>query len=65
MICLLYTSDARILLPLSFLYGGITLGLADILARTLQAPYELPVGLFPALGGIPVFLWLLRKEVKA
>lgn len=60
----LIKDDARILLPLSFLYGGITLALADILARTLQAPYELPVGLFPALGGIPLFLWLLRKEVK-
>lgn len=35
---------------------------ADIAARTLSAPYELPVGLFTAILGIPVFLLLVRKE---
>ena len=55
-------SDYRILMPLSCLYGGSILVLADILARTLSAPYELPVGLFTACIGVPVFLLLVRKE---
>lgn len=54
--------DIRYLLPLSFLYGGVMLVFADIAARTLSAPYELPVGLFTAILGIPVFLLLVRKE---
>ncbi len=36
--------------------------LADLLARTLAAPVELPVGLLTALAGGPFFLWLLRRE---
>lgn len=55
-------SDYRILMPLSCLYGSSILVLADILARTLSAPYELPVGLFTACIGVPVFLLLVRKE---
>lgn len=50
------------MLMLSFLYGGVLLVFADIAARTISAPYELPIGLFTALLGIPVFLWLVRKE---
>lgn len=54
--------DYRLLLPLSFLYGSIVLVSADIAARTLISPYELPVGLFTACIGVPVFLLLVRKE---
>ena len=49
-------------MPLSFLWGSVILVVADILARTLIAPYELPVGLFTACIGVPVFLLLVRKE---
>ena len=54
--------DIRRTLPLSFLFGGVLMVFSDIAARTLSAPYELPVGLFTALLGIPVFLLLVRKE---
>lgn len=54
--------NMRCMLMLSFLYGGVLLVFADIAARTISAPYELPIGLFTALLGIPVFLWLVRKE---
>lgn len=55
-------NDYRKLMPLSFLYGSIVLVAADIAARTVSSPYELPVGLFTALIGVPVFLILIRKE---
>jgi len=48
--------------PLSFMLGGIFLIIADILARTLLAPSELPVGIFTALCGGPYFIWLLHKR---
>ncbi len=57
-------NDYRTLMPLSFLYGGIVLVFADIAARTISAPYELPVGLFSACLGVPVFLMLVQKEKK-
>ena len=55
-------SDYRVVMPLSFLWGSVILLVADIFARTLMAPYELPVGLFTACIGVPVFLMLVRKE---
>ena len=55
-------NDYRKLMPLSFLWGSVILVVADILARTLIAPYELPVGLFTACIGVPGFLLLVRKE---
>lgn len=57
-------NDYRSLLPLSFLYGGVLLLFADVLARTISAPYELPVGLFTTFLGIPVFLLQVRKEIQ-
>ena len=57
-------SDYRRLMPLAFLYGSVILVFSDIAARTISAPYELPVGLFTACIGVPVFLLLVRKEKK-
>lgn len=57
-------NDYRKLMPLSFLYGSIILVFSDIAARIISAPYELPVGLFTACIGVPVFLLLVRKEKK-
>lgn len=51
----------RLLLPASALGGAIFLTLADLLARTIIAPAELPVGIFTALVGAPFFLYLLRR----
>jgi iron complex transport system permease protein len=58
---LLWTADYRRLIPLSILNGATALLLADLLARTVMAPQELPVGIITALAGAPFFLWVLRK----
>lgn len=54
--------DHRLLLPASFLGGAGFLILADLAARTLRAPDELPVGVVTALIGGPFFLALLRRR---
>lgn len=54
-------SDHRLLLPGSVLLGGTLLTVADTLARTLLAPQQLPVGIFSAIIGVPVFLYLLNR----
>jgi iron complex transport system permease protein len=59
---LLFGSDHRLLLPASFLAGGIFLAWADTLARTLFAPAELPVGVVTAFFGAPFFFFLLYRE---
>lgn len=59
---LIVGSDHRLLLPASFLAGGIFLGWADTLARMLLAPAELPVGIITAFFGGPFFLFLLYHE---
>jgi iron complex transport system permease protein len=51
----------RDLLWSSALLGAIVTLLADLAARTLLSPAELPLGVLTALIGAPVFLWLLRK----
>ncbi|MGF3022172.1 FecCD family ABC transporter permease [Methylobacterium aquaticum] len=51
--------DHRRLLPAAALLGGALLVLADVAARLVVAPAELPIGIVTALVGAPVFLWLL------
>ncbi len=53
--------DLRIVLPVSAIWGAAFTVVADLLARTLFAPYELPVGILMALVGGPFFLWLLMR----
>lgn len=58
----------RWLLPISALGGAAMLVAADIGARTLNPPSEIPIGLFTGLVGGPFFLWLLyrrRTEMRA
>lgn len=57
----LWGGDYRRILPLSVLGGAALLLIADVLARVLMAPQELPVGIITALAGAPFFLWLLRR----
>lgn len=52
----------RLLLPAAALGGAIFVVLADLCARTLVAPSELPLGVLTALVGGPFFLWLLRRS---
>lgn len=58
---LLWGGDYRRLLPLSTLGGAAFLLVCDVLARSLMAPQELPVGLITSLAGAPFFLWVLRR----
>lgn len=50
------------LIPLSAIIGALVLLIADTFSRTIVAPIQLPVGIFTALFGVPVFLYLLRKN---
>ena len=50
------------LLLASALGGAALLTICDLLARTLFAPYELPVGIVLALAGGPFFIWLLLRQ---
>jgi iron complex transport system permease protein len=52
----------RRLMPASVLLGATFLVLADLLARSLLPPTEIPVGILTAFIGGPMFLWLLRRE---
>jgi len=54
----------RRLLPLSVIFGGVFLVLADVIARTAMSPSEIPIGVVTALIGAPFFLYILasRKE---
>ncbi|MEU0686754.1 iron ABC transporter permease [Streptomyces uncialis] len=51
----------RFLVPGSALGGGLVLVSADLAARTVAAPAELPLGVLTALFGSPFFFWLLRR----
>jgi len=53
--------DHRYVLPGSALLGGSLLVGADLVARTIVAPAELPIGIVTALLGAPFFLWLLLR----
>jgi iron complex transport system permease protein len=59
---LMVGADHRIVLPASALFGAAFLVGCDVLARTLMAPIELPVGVITALIGGPFFLWLLVRK---
>ncbi|WP_139335053.1 iron ABC transporter permease, partial [Mycobacterium sp. GA-1841] len=52
----------RLLLPLSVLFGAAFLILADVLARSVMAPAELPIGVVTAAIGAPFFLVVLRRS---
>jgi iron complex transport system permease protein len=56
---LLVGSDHRLVLPASTFFGAAFLVTCDVIARTVFAPIELPVGIVTAIIGGPFFLWLL------
>jgi iron complex transport system permease protein len=59
---LLVGRSYRIILPLSLLFGGAFLVLADLVARTVISPAELPIGVVTAFFGAPFFLIVLRTS---
>ncbi len=54
--------DHRYLLPGVILLGAILLIVADLIARTVLAPAELPIGIVTAAMGAPFFLFLLLRQ---
>jgi iron complex transport system permease protein len=59
---LLAGSSHRVVLPLSMLFGGAFLVLADLLARTIASPAEIPIGVVTAFFGAPFFVLVLRTS---
>jgi len=57
-----FGNDQRMLLPAAALAGGAAVMGADLVARTVIAPAQLPVGVITALTGVPVFLWMLLRR---
>jgi iron complex transport system permease protein len=55
------THDHRIVAPAAAVLGATLLALADLVARTVAAPRQLPVGAIMAVAGTPLFLVLLRQ----
>lgn len=56
-----FGGDYRRLIPLSIVGGASALLVADVIARVVLAPQEIPVGIVTALVGAPFFLWVLRR----
>lgn len=57
-------ADHRRALPSCALAGAAFLVLADLLARVVASPEEIPAGVLTALAGGPFFLWLLRRDAR-
>jgi iron complex transport system permease protein len=58
------STDHKVLIPVSALAGAVFLVLADLLARVVLAPSEIPVGIITAIIGGPFFLILLRRTKR-
>ncbi|GEK30638.1 putative ABC transporter permease protein YvrB [Kurthia zopfii] len=61
---MLFGSDHRHLLPLSLINGATLLVLCDLIARTIIAPTELPIGVITSFIGAPVFSYIFFKQRK-
>ena len=61
---LLVGSSYRLILPLSMLFGGAFLAIADLAARTVDAPREVPIGVLTAFLGGPFFILVLRTSKR-
>lgn len=57
-----FSADHRLVIPGSALAGATVLVLADLVARTLVAPAELPIGILTAIIGAPVFIYIIVVE---
>ena len=62
---MLWGYDHRTLLPMALVMGAAFTILADLIARTVVSPSELPVGIVTAFCGAPFFLYLLRRRTAA
>jgi iron complex transport system permease protein len=58
---ILVGADHRRMLPVTVLGGAVFLMMADLLARTVAVPTEIPLGILTAFVGAPFFLWLMHR----
>lgn len=61
---LLVGVEHRVMLPAATLLGGTLLVTADLAARLVVLPAELPIGIVTALVGSPFFLWILQRRMR-
>lgn len=59
---MLVGSNYKLVLPISALIGAIFLVWADMAARMVLAPEEMPIGIITAICGSPFFIWMLRRK---
>ena len=64
MVRLLFKYDFRVVIPVSYLLGGIFLIYMDTISRSLFNGFELPVGILTAFIGAPFFLWLMITRMR-
>jgi iron complex transport system permease protein len=57
-----FTADHRLVVPGAALLGAALLTIADLIARTVVAPAELPIGILTAMIGAPVFIYIIITE---
>ena len=61
---LIVGSDFEFLLPAAGLFVEVLVVLADMTARTVFSPVEVPVGIFLSFLGAPFFLYLLKRRMR-
>ncbi len=59
---LLTATSYRVIVPMSIVLGGAFLVIADLVARTAQSPFEIPIGVVTAFVGAPFFAVVLRTS---
>lgn len=57
-----FGSDYRLVMPASIILGAMLMLFADLLARTVMSPQELPVGAITAMIGTPIFAYMLMRK---
>ncbi len=55
-------SDHRLIMPASIVLGAMLMLFADLIARTVMSPMELPVGAITAMVGTPIFAYMLMRK---
>ena len=61
---LVFGASYRVILPLSMLFGGAFMALADLLARVALSPAEIPIGVVTAFFGAPFFVLVMRTSKR-
>lgn len=64
MMRMIFGSNYRLLMPLSFLCGATFLAFADLLSRNLMGPVEVPIGVITSVIGAPVFIFIFKSRLQ-